>query len=119
PAAGWSVNEHLQAAAQSSLVGEGVARYFIWDAKRSLDYLASRPEVDPERLGAAGCSGGGALATFIGALDSRLKAVIPACFPNSYLLVFAGESGFNSVMTLPQHISRGLDTADSVQLSPP
>src|SRR5881396_727407 len=87
PAAGWSVNEHLHAAAQSSLVGEGVARYFIWDAKRSLDYLASRPDVDPERLGAAGCSGGGALTMFIGALDPRLKAVVPACFPNSYRLL--------------------------------
>ena len=43
-----------------------------------------------ERLGAAGCSGGGALTTFIGALDSRLKAVIPACFPNSYRACFPG-----------------------------
>ena len=119
PAAGWSVNEHMHAAAQSSLVGEGVARYFIWDAKRSLDYLVSRPEVDPDRLGAAGCSGGGALTTFIGALDSRLKAVIPACFPNSYRLMFTSGSNFNSEMTLPQHISRGLDTADFVELSAP
>ena len=46
---------------------------FIWDAKRSIDYLVSRPEVDPARIGAAGCSGGGALTTFIGALDPRLK----------------------------------------------
>src|SRR6266567_3077875 len=70
PAAGWSVNEHLHATAQSSLVGEGVARYFIWDAKRALDYLVSRTDVDPTRIGAAGCSGGGALTTFIGALDT-------------------------------------------------
>src|SRR6266480_3732003 len=46
PAAGWSVNEHIHAGAQSILVGESVARYFIWDAKRALDYLLSRPEVD-------------------------------------------------------------------------
>jgi len=52
--AGWSVPEHIQAGAQSMLVGESVARYFIHDAKRSLDYLASRPEVDPARLGAVG-----------------------------------------------------------------
>src|SRR5262249_48754587 len=83
PAAGWSTNEHIQAGAQASLVGESVTRYFIWDAKRSTDYLMTRPEVVPARVGAAGCSGGGALTTFIGALDSRLKVVIPACFPNS------------------------------------
>ena len=46
PLAGWSVPEHIQAGAQSMLIGESVARYFIWDAKRALDYLATRPEVD-------------------------------------------------------------------------
>ena len=78
PLAGWSVPEHIQAGAQSILIGESVARYFIWDAKRALDYLVSRPEVDAARLGAVGCSGGGAVTTFIGALDSRIKAVAPA-----------------------------------------
>jgi dienelactone hydrolase len=118
PAAGWSVPEHIHAGAQASLVDEAVTRYFIWDAKRSIDYLVSRPEVDPLRLGAAGCSGGGALTTFIGALDSRIKAVIPACFPNSYRLLFSGSDP-HSEMTLPQHIARGLDTADFVELSAP
>jgi cephalosporin-C deacetylase-like acetyl esterase len=118
PAAGWSVNEHIQAGAQSSLAGESVTRYFLWDAKRSIDYLASRPEVDPERIGAAGCSGGGALTTFIGALDSRLKAVIPACFPVSYRTLFAGSDP-HSEMTVPQELALGLDTADFVELSAP
>jgi len=118
PAAGWSVNEHIHAGAQASLVGESLTRYFIWDAKRSIDYLLSRPEVDPLRVGAAGCSGGGALTTFIGALDSRLKAVIPACFPNSYRLLFAGADP-HSEMTLPGHLAIGLDTADFVEVSAP
>ena len=48
-------------------------------------------------------SGGGALTTFIGALDPRLKAVIPACFPNSYRLLFSGSDP-HSEMTLPQHV---------------
>ena len=116
--AGWSVPEHIQAGAQSILVGESVARYFIWDAKRALDYLASRPEVDAARLGAVGCSGGGALTTFIGALDPRLKAVAPACFINSYRLLFAGSDP-DSEMSLPNFLFRGLDMADYVELSSP
>ena len=40
PLAGWSVPEHIQAGAQNILIGESVARYFIWDAKRAVDYLA-------------------------------------------------------------------------------
>ncbi len=118
PLAGWSVNEHLHAGAQSILIGESVARYFIWDAKRALDYLVSRPDVDAARIGAAGCSGGGALTTFIGALDPRVKAVVPACFPNSYRLLFAGPDP-DSEMSWPRLLASGLDTADFVELSAP
>ena len=100
PLAGWSVPEHIQAGAQNILIGQSVARYFIWDAKRALDYLASRPEVDPARLGAAGCSGGGALTTFIGALDPRVKVVAPACYINSYRLLFRGADP-DSEMSFP------------------
>lgn len=44
PLAGWSVPEHIQAGAQSALIGESVARYFIWDAERSprLSYQSPR-----------------------------------------------------------------------------
>ena len=118
PLAGWSVPEHIQAGAQSLLIGESVARYFIWDAKRALDYLSGRPEVDPERLGAVGCSGGGALTTFIGALDPRVKVVAPACYINSYRLLFAGPDP-DSEMSLPNFLSSGLDMADFVELSAP
>ncbi|HYM05606.1 MAG TPA: acetylxylan esterase [Terriglobales bacterium] len=118
PLAGWSVPEHIQAGAQSILIGESVARYFIWDAKRALDYLASRPEVDAARLGAVGCSGGGALTTFIGALDPRVKAIAPACFINSYRLLFAGPDP-DSEMSPPNLLFSGLDMADYVELSAP
>src|SRR5438046_2321166 len=118
PLAGWSVPEHIQAGTQSLLIGESVARYFIWDAKRAIDYLVSRPDVDAAHLGATGCSGGGALTTFMGALDPRLKAVAPACFINSYRLLFAGQDP-DSEMSLPNLLSSGLDMADYVELSAP
>ena len=118
PLAGWSVPEHIQAGAQSILAGESVARYFIWDAKRALDYLAGRPDVDSTRIGATGCSGGGALTTLIGALDPRVKAVAPACFINSYRLLFAGPNP-DSEMSPPQLLSSGLDMADYLELSAP
>jgi cephalosporin-C deacetylase-like acetyl esterase len=115
---GWSVPEHIQAGAQSMLIGESAARFFIWDAKRGIDYLVSRPDVDPTHLGAAGCSGGGALTTFIGALDPRLKAVIPACYPNSYQLLFAGPDP-DTEMSFPKFLASGLDVADFVEVTAP
>jgi len=116
--AGWSVPEHIQAGAQSILIGESAARFFIWDAERAIDYLVSRPDVDPTRLGAAGCSGGGALTTFIGAMDPRLKAVVPACYPNSYQLLFAGPDP-DTEMVFPQFLSSGLDVGDYVEVTAP
>jgi hypothetical protein len=118
PLAGGSVNEHIQAGAQSILIGESVARYFIWDAKRAVDYLLSRPEVDAAQIGCAGCSGGGALTTYVGAFDPRVKVVAPACYLNSYRLLFRGSTP-DSEMSLPAFLARGLDMADLVELSAP
>ena len=116
--AGWSVPEHIQAGAQSLLIGEAAGRYFIWDAMRAVDYLVSRPDVDAARIGAAGCSGGGALTTFTAALDPRIKVAIPACYPNSYRLLFAGADP-DTEMVFPDFLGRGLDVADFVELTAP
>ena len=48
-----------------------------WNCIRALDYLQSRPEVDPERIGVTGRSGGGAYSWWISALDERIKAAVP------------------------------------------
>jgi hypothetical protein len=48
-----------------------------WDAIRALDYLDSRPEVDTNRIGVTGRSGGGAYSWFLAAVDDRVKVVAP------------------------------------------
>jgi dienelactone hydrolase len=48
-----------------------------WTAIRALDYLQSRDEVDPERLGITGRSGGGAYSWWAAALDDRIAAAVP------------------------------------------
>ena len=51
------------------------------DEQIALDYLASRPEVDPERIGAQGMSMGSTRAWWLAAIDERIKAVVGvACF---------------------------------------
>ena len=46
---------------------------------RGLDFLATRPEVEPDRLGVTGISGGGATTWSIAAADERVKACSPVC----------------------------------------
>jgi len=48
-----------------------------WNCIRSLDYLESRPEVDKDRLGVTGRSGGGAYSWWAATLDERVKAAVP------------------------------------------
>ncbi len=51
----------------------------VWNAMRALDYLQSRPDVDPNRLGVTGLSGGGVISWCLGAADERVKCIVPVC----------------------------------------
>ena len=51
----------------------------VWNAMRALDYLETRPDVDGERLGVTGLSGGGVISWCLGAADERVKVVVPVC----------------------------------------
>ncbi|HXG34324.1 MAG TPA: acetylxylan esterase [Bryobacteraceae bacterium] len=116
--AGGATEQHFMAGAQSLLAGESFARYRIWDGMRALDYLVSRPEVDPERIGCTGCSGGGTLTTYISALDPRVKVAAPACYMTSFRVLFSGPVG-DSEQSLPNFLSSGLDQTDYIQLFAP
>ena len=48
-----------------------------WNGVRAIDYLVSRPDVDPERIGVTGISGGGAATFWIAAADERVKCAVP------------------------------------------
>lgn len=115
---GGSTEQHFMNGAQAVLAGHNVARYFIWDGIRGIDYLVSRPEVDPERIGCSGCSGGGTQTTYISALDERVKVAAPACYMQSFQLLFSGPVG-DSEQSFPNFLSSGLDQTDYVELFSP
>ncbi len=61
------------------LVGMTVQGIQVWDNMRAIDYLCTRDDVDPERIGCTGASGGGNQTMYVSALDERIKASAPVC----------------------------------------
>ena len=115
---GGPTDQHFSNGAVAVLLGQSVARYFIHDGMRAIDYLVSRPEVDPDRIGATGCSGGGTQTTYIAALDPRIKVAAVACYMNSFRTLFSGSIG-DSEQSTPGFLAAGLDQTDYVELFAP
>jgi dienelactone hydrolase len=72
--------EHDYAGVQARLVGDQIARYFLHDSMRAIDYLLTRPEVDPARIGVTGNSGGGTQTSLMMLADPRIAAAAPGTF---------------------------------------
>ena len=73
----------------SLLVGQTNEGYIVWDTIRAIDYLVTREEVDPKRLGLAGNSGGGENVFYTMPLDGRIQAGTSFSFVCSYDLWIA------------------------------
>ena len=75
--------EHAVLGNFATIAGTSLVRYMAWDGVRAVDYLLTRDDVDAGRLGITGTSGGGFQSLWIGALDRRITAVLPSCFPTA------------------------------------
>ena len=111
--------EHGEAGLQPTLIGDAVARYFLWDGMRAVDYLVSRPEIDPERIGAFGCSGGGTATALLGAIDTRVKAMGTACYITSFDTLLPAIGPQDAEQSIPNFIASGFDLPDWVELAAP
>ena len=65
-------------------IGRPLSGIQVYENGRAVDYLCSRPEVDPQRIGITGASGGGNQSMYAGAWDERFKAVAPVCSVGTY-----------------------------------
>lgn len=87
------VGEHEHVGAQCWPLGDGLARYFIHDIVRAVDYLSSRPEVDPAKIGITGGSGGGTQSSLAMICEPRIAAAAPGMFiMNRESYLFAGQA---------------------------
>ena len=67
------------AAGAALLLGETMAGWRTWDVMRACDFIGTRKELDANRIGCLGISGGGTVTLYAAALDPRIKAAFMSC----------------------------------------
>lgn len=114
-----TTQEHFLVGVGSILVGTNTARYRVWDAMRAIDYLASRPEIDAQRIGMTGCSGGGTLTSYVMALDERVQCAAPACYLTTFRRLIETIGPQDAEQNVFNQVAFGLDQPDYVILRAP
>jgi len=114
PRRGRGTSEHLYAGNQQFLVGEFFGAWRAWDGIRALDYLLSRPEVDPRHVGITGNSGGGTMTTWLCGLDDRWTMAAPGCFVTTFLRNLENELPADTEQCPPGALALGLEHEDFI-----
>ncbi len=114
-----STTEHTILGIQSLVVGDAFAKYTIWDGIRALDYLLSRPEVDPKRIGITGNSGGGTHTSYLAALDDRIHVAAPSCFITSWQRLLETIGPQDAEQCIPGFLGAGFEHIDFIRAFAP
>ena len=116
---GYSVVEHNYFGNYAFLSGYSCAKYFIWDGIRAIDYLVSRKDVDPDRIGMTGWSGGGTVTNYVAALDDRVKVAIPCSWANANKRLLETKAASDAEAILYHSARLGITVDDLIELRAP
>jgi dienelactone hydrolase len=114
-----STVQHSLIGLGSMLLGRNAAQFEIWDGMRGIDYLQSRPEIDPQRIGCMGNSGGGTQTAYLMALDDRIKAAAPCCYITSFDRLLKTIGPQDAEQDIHGQIAFGMDHADYLMMRAP
>ncbi len=111
--------EHTLTGVGAILVGMNTATFRIWDGIRGIDYLCQRDDIDPDRIGCTGNSGGGTLTSYIMALDDRVKVAAPSCYLTSFERLLETIGPQDAEQDIYAQVAFGIDHADYVIMRAP
>ena len=116
---GQPTREHSYFGKQCFLANSSAAHYFTWDGIRAIDYLVSRSEVDPDRIGVTGLSGGGTQTAYISALDERVLAAAPACYICGFQRLLESIGPQDAEQNVNRGLAHGIDHGDFLEIRAP
>jgi len=110
---------HTMLGIGSILLGRNTALFEIWDGIRAIDYLQSRPEVDPKRIGCTGNSGGGTQTSYLMSLDDRIVAAAPSCYITGFERLLETIGPQDAEQNIYGQLEFGMDHADYLMMRAP
>lgn len=116
---GSPTSEHSYPGTQAFITGSSQARHMTWDGIRAVDYLLTRREVDPARIGITGRSGGGTQAAYIAAFDERIKAAAPENYITNFTRLLQSIGPQDAEQNFFHGISEGIDHGDLLLVRAP
>lgn len=116
---GGPTKEHSYPGAQAFISGRSQAWFMIWDGIRAVDYLLTRKEIDSQRIGITGRSGGGTQASYIAAVDERIYAAAPENYITSFQRLIETNGPQDAEQNFLHGIAEGLDHADLLAVRAP
>jgi hypothetical protein len=111
--------EHSYVGTQTFITGSSLARFMIWDGIRAIDYLVSRKDVDIDRIGITGRSGGGTQCAYIAAMDNRIKAAAPEDYITNFTRLLQTIGPQDAEQNFYHGILRGIDHPDLLLVRAP
>ncbi|MEL7585870.1 MAG: acetylxylan esterase [Prolixibacteraceae bacterium] len=111
--------EHSYPGTQAFILGSSQARTMIWDGIRAVDYLLTRKEIDPERIGITGRSGGGTQSAYIAAFDERIYAAAPENYITNFTRLLQTRGPQDAEQNFCHGIANDLDHADLLTVRAP
>lgn len=115
----FGVGGHNKVGISAQLLGWNNATFCVWDGMRAIDYLTSRPDIDPQRIGCMGNSGGGTLTTYLTALDERIKVASPNCYITTLSRVCSTIGPQDAEQNIFGQLGFGMDHADMLLMRAP
>lgn len=115
----WGTRAHTMIGVGSILLGRNTAWFEIWDGMRGIDYLQSRPDVDPNRIGCTGNSGGGTQTSYLMSLDDRIIAAAPSCYITNFYERILELGAQDAEQNIYGQLAFGMDHADYLMMRAP